>query len=756
MFRRPKAAAGLPNCGVVVWRATGGMDAIDEYSRRLVAALCAAGMETRYTPDGLGGLLCGAEPAWVLLQYNPFRYGRSGFAPRLLRDVARLRHRWCAPLAVMVHEAWIDMTDAKSTLIGLWQHAQLGALLRVADAVMTSTQALADEIGRGAVHVPVAANITPVATSRTAARDRLGLDGRLAIALFGRDHPARKLDYAEVAIGALAEAHGANRLAVLNLGAGATPLRVPAGIDVHSPGELPADELSRHLWASDVVLLPLADGLSTRRTTMMAALAHGRPVLGLAGQNTDAMLTDEAGAVALTPVGDPAAFSRAAVELTNDPLRMRELGDAGRRLYESRFDWPVISQRVVSVIEDMARNGAVPRARSRAGERYSDKPRTVMFVAHDVGGAGGMERVSEQLVTRLLDAGASVVVVARTCSLAKREGLRFVRVPMPSRPFTLAYPAFFAVASVIIARLRADALLHTTGAIVANRTDVSTVHYCHRAAAAQVRGSRASRAGVSYRINAAVAVTLSLAGEAWCYRPARARLLCAVSGGVATELVERFPAMAGSVRTVQNGVDTAIFRADAAARREVRAELGVDEQDGVALFVGGDWERKGLRHAVEALTFADDWHLAVAGAGNPDPLLARARAAGTESRLHFLGTVRELPRLYAAGDAFVLPTAYETFSLVTYEAAASELPLLVTRVNGVEDLLEDGRNGWFIAQDARDIARRLNALRSEPELAHAMAERARAAANAYSWQAMADGYRSLYAELTGRSLDGRA
>jgi UDP-glucose:(heptosyl)LPS alpha-1,3-glucosyltransferase len=205
--------------------------------------------------------------------------------------------------------------------------------------------------------------------------------------------------------------------------------------------------------------------------------------------------------------------------------------------------------------------------------------------------------------------------------------------------------------------------------------------------------------------------------------------------------------MEHAVRTVPNGVDAKVFRPDPEARREVRAELGVAEHTSLALFVGGDWERKGLAHALDALTLAPGWHLAVAGAGDRELLLARARSTGTESRIHFLGPVRDTPRLYAAGDAFVLPTAYETFSLVTFEAAASGLPLLVTRVNGVEDLLRDSHNGWFIDRNGRDIARRLNELRSDPQLAAAMARRARSAASGYSWEAMADGYLSLYAEL---------
>jgi glycosyltransferase involved in cell wall biosynthesis len=358
-----------------------------------------------------------------------------------------------------------------------------------------------------------------------------------------------------------------------------------------------------------------------------------------------------------------------------------------------------------------------------------------------------MERHTEQLVTRLLDAGRQVTVIACTCTLEPREGLRFARVRTPSRPAMVAYPAFFAAASLLVA-LRGHALVHTTGAIVGNRVDVSTVHYCHRAAVRRLNGSRASRSSPIFRINAAIAGMMSRAGETWCYRPGRAQMVCAVSRGVARELAESFPQVRSAVRVIPNGVDSGVFRPDIQARRQVRAELGLDDRTPLALFVGGDWERKGLPHALDALAFASDWHLAVAGAGDEAPLRARAREAATESRLHVLGPVHHMPRLYAAGDAFVLPTGYEAFPLVVLEAAASGLPLLVTRVNGIEDLVRDGLSGWFIARDRRDIARRLTDLCADPELARRMSVAARAAAREFSWETMAAGYLSLYDELT--------
>ena len=81
-----------------------------------------------------------------------------------------------------------------------------------------------------------------------------------------------------------------------------------------------------------------------------------------------------------------------------------------------------------------------------------------------------------------------------------------------------------------------------------------------------------------------------------------------------------------------------------------------------------------------------------------------AESYGVADRVEFVGATDDVASWYRRGRRFLLPTAYETFSLVTYEAAACGLPLLVTKVNGVEDLLRDGENGWFIERDAADIA----------------------------------------------------
>ncbi len=373
----------------------------------------------------------------------------------------------------------------------------------------------------------------------------------------------------------------------------------------------------------------------------------------------------------------------------------------------------------------------------------------VTIAAHDVGGIGGMERQLGQLVTRLADLGHDVLVVARRHELPSHPRVRCIRVPGPARPFALAYPWFFALGSVLIWRRRRG-VLHVTGAIVANRADVATVHLCHRAlgsGGAQTR--RSSRQSAAYRTNAAVARWISGAAERWCYRPSRLGAIVGVSRGVGDEVRHWFPSLADRTVVIPNAVDRQAFHPATADRRaRIRSDLGLGPDRLAALFVGSEWEGKGLRFAVDAIARRPEWDLLVVGNGDRRRYqeLARARDAG--DRVRFLAPANDLLPLYQAADAFLLPSAYETFSLVTHEAAACALPLLATRVSGIEDLLQDGVNGWFVRQDAADIAARLAALAADPPLRTAMGAAAGEATAGYSWDAMARAYSDLY-ELAG-------
>lgn len=373
----------------------------------------------------------------------------------------------------------------------------------------------------------------------------------------------------------------------------------------------------------------------------------------------------------------------------------------------------------------------------------------ITIVAHDAGGVGGMERQLEVLIAGLAEAGHEVLLVARGCRVAAQSEINWVRIRGPSRPFVLAYPWFFVWGSLALKRHRRG-LVHSTGAIVGNRVDVITAHFCHRAYRDKGGLPRVGRQSFAFRLNAGIAAHMSRAAEGWCYRARRVRRLIGVSTGVARELKHWFPEVADRVETVANGVDTDAFRpASPREAQAARETLSLPQDRRIALFVGSEWEGKGLRYALEAVARRPSWNLVVLGRGDRQRYSQLAETLGVARRLTFLEPRAEVLPVYWAADALVLPSAYETFSLVSHEGAACGLPLLVTRVSGVEDLLEEGVSGWFVARDGEDIASRLEALERDPGLRDRMGLAARRATLGYSWEAMVEGYRAIYSALTG-------
>jgi glycosyltransferase involved in cell wall biosynthesis len=135
---------------------------------------------------------------------------------------------------------------------------------------------------------------------------------------------------------------------VLNLGANAPMLPgVRDAIRVLRPGPLPSAELGAWLAAADLALLPFVDGASTRRTTLIAALQQGVCVLSTDGPLTDRELAVGPGPV-LIPVRDEVAFADLAATLAADAPQRASSATAGLRLFEQRFDWPVIAERLLA------------------------------------------------------------------------------------------------------------------------------------------------------------------------------------------------------------------------------------------------------------------------------------------------------------------------------------------------------------------------------------------------------------------------
>lgn len=338
-------------------------DAIGAVSEGRAHALRASGLDARVFafPDrGQGtaghGDLSGFGPDAVVLEYNPFSYGRWGFSPRLPVQFGNLALLPSRPIrALMCHERFfMPMRGVKHTAMSLWQRAQLRALRQMSDVVFASIQPWVDDFARSWPHrptacLPVTSTVPDRRSVRAATRAGMELDDNaILLCLFGKSHTSRLVGHGVAAINATHEVVG-SRLRLLVVGADASaPPGLHSDITVFELPSAPAAEVSAALAASDVLVAPFADGVSTRRTTVMAALQHALPVVSTAGASTDSALS---GAMRLVPVRDTEGFSRAVVGLAEDvPERLR-LGQEGRELYERLYSWPRITQQLTEQLD---------------------------------------------------------------------------------------------------------------------------------------------------------------------------------------------------------------------------------------------------------------------------------------------------------------------------------------------------------------------------------------------------------------------
>lgn len=153
------------------------------------------------------------------------------------------------------------------------------------------------------------------------------------------------------------------------------------------------------------------------------------------------------------------------------------------------------------------------------------------------------------------------------------------------------------------------------------------------------------------------------------------------------------------VDVVYNAVDFSQARADR-SRADMRHELGIPADARVAGTIARLTEQKGHTFLFDALARTPslaDLHLLLVGDGERrDQLTQRVDTLGLADRVHFVGARRDLGNLMAAVDVFVMPSLWEGLPLSMVLAMGAGLPVVVTRVAGIPEVVDDGRTGVLV------------------------------------------------------------
>jgi glycosyltransferase involved in cell wall biosynthesis len=296
------------------------------------------------------------------------------------------------------------------------------------------------------------------------------------------------------------------------------------------------------------------------------------------------------------------------------------------------------------------------------------------------------------------------VVFAPEFDNPRPDRIRHIPVRVPLRPLALLFVAFHLSASRAWRRYRrgGGSPVDLIQGVESNwlGADVLYSHFCHRAylrvfggfSPSMLLDVRAALRWLDHRVHAWM--------EPAAYRAAKH--VVAPSIGLARELIQEFPMLAGKVTVIGNPIDVEGLRPPADFdRTDSRRDLGFVEGDLVLVFTAlGHFERKGLPLVMEAMRDIGRNNLKLLVVGGEASLVQnytrRAEALGIGGQVVFVGRQMQVRRFLWLADAFVFPSAYETFALSLCEAAAAGLPLIVTRLHGVEDFARNHENAFVI------------------------------------------------------------
>jgi len=286
----------------------------------------------------------------MLVQYVPHAYGLKamnlGFTAWLWAQRDRM------PIDVMFHEVSFPITRGQPP-----RHSLLGAVTRLmalmvarsASRIFVATPAweplLRRLVGpaRKIEWLPIPSNIPVVAdrSARARVRERYLGAGRYLVGHFGTYGDGIVKQLGRTLSILLRER---SDTAVLLIGSRSIQFRDSfvsdngeLGARIGATGALEATAVSANIAACDLMVQPYPDGATTRRTSLMAALAHGIATVTTTGALTET-IWNESGAVALACAGDEPALATAAAQLLDDVCARSHLALAGHRLYVSRFD----------------------------------------------------------------------------------------------------------------------------------------------------------------------------------------------------------------------------------------------------------------------------------------------------------------------------------------------------------------------------------------------------------------------------------
>ncbi len=360
---------------------------------------------------------------------------------------------------------------------------------------------------------------------------------------------------------------------------------------------------------------------------------------------------------------------------------------------------------------------------------------------------GGLGRHVFHLSKVLSSRGVKVQVLTFTDGSSPPEemadGVRIIRV----NPYSLRYPDFASwihgLNLLLMERsvtLRDFDLIHTHDWLTAT-SGIALKHVMRKPLVATIHSTELGRRGGSLKNEHERhihEIEWLLSYEAW-------RVICCSSYMVGE--VSRFLGCPpNKIVKIPNGYAPESFPKPAQLNRRDYAR----DDEKIVLYVGRLVYEKGPHLLLEAASKLKrgDLKFIFVGDGSMKPYLVDLSVKlGISDKVYFLGHVPDdvLHALYRLAAVAVFPSLYEPFGIVALEAMGLGVPIIVSAVGGLDEIVQHGRNG---------LAEAINMLVDNPELCRNLAANARESLGTFTWDRVADETIKLYELVLGEYKSG--
>jgi len=326
------------------------------------------------------------EPDIVHIQYQTGAYGMHpaiNFLPRYFRprpgDVGRAPRRGVKPMPCIIttfHDLRVPYLFPKAGPVREWVVRWLAESCHAVIATNDDDHSkLESWLVRHLNLIPIGSNIAttpPADYDRTAWRARLGVaEHETLLCYFGFLNESKG---GETLIRTLAQIPNAKLLMIGGQTGASDPTNVAYLAKVNAlidelglshrvvwTGHVAQQDVTGNFYASDICVMPYRDGASYRRGTLMAALAHGMPLVSTLPPSADTrqpsllpQLRDSENCL-LVPPDNPPAIANAVQRLIASPDLRATIG-AGARELAQHFTWDKIVQQHLALYRQIARN----------------------------------------------------------------------------------------------------------------------------------------------------------------------------------------------------------------------------------------------------------------------------------------------------------------------------------------------------------------------------------------------------------------